>query len=332
MAKEVIVRAGEDPERFATLFDEMPIEILDGDPLYGRFGRRYYPAVFGENVVDRSFAVVAPSGTCVVECDVLDGILGRFGMPLRIVTRTEDRSLRPAIKRAIEELLVIGAETPAERIDVADSMTRDTVSEVGLACLAAGGSLRPALHAVADLSRSDEELRADVRRRYKSHFNWGRRSLGLAYCNRANPDRVLFQSYQDLHEQVARRKTRSQASWDAMYETIAEGGGELTLSTLDGALVGGLLVVDGRVSCYYASAAYVRERFDHPLGHWPMMDAMIRARRRGVRFFDVGEIPMSGDATEKEESIGFFKKGFTARVEIRPIWELTSHGDDPRPT
>jgi hypothetical protein len=322
MAKEVIVKASEDPEHFATLRDEIPSEILDGDPLYGRFGRRYYPAVYGQKLVDHSFAVVAPSGVCVVECDFLEGTLGRFGMPLRILTPTEPRNLRPVIKRAIDELLRIRGDTRAASIDVADSMTAATVSELGLACLAAGGLVRTALHAVADLSRSDEELRADTRRSNKPQFNWGQKSLDVAYCNRENPDRGLLSSYRQLHAQVAGRTTRVERSWDAMFETIAQGEGELALARLEDTLVAGLITVDGTTTSYYASAAYVREEFEHPLSHWPVMDAILRAKRRGVRWFDVGEVPFPGEVTPKEEAIGHFKKGFTSRLELRLRWHI----------
>jgi hypothetical protein len=42
----------------------------------------------------------------------------------------------------------------------------------------------------------------------------------------------------------------------------------------------------------------------------------------GRSWFDVGEVLIPGTATEKEESIGHFKKGFTSRIEIRPDWRL----------
>ena len=107
-----------------------------------------------------------------------------------------------------------------------------------------------------------------------------------------------------------------------MYDHIAGGGGELSLASLEGELVSGMLVVDGSTTATYASAAYDRERFEHPLAHWPLMNAILRAKDRGLRWFDIGELPHAADVSEKEASIAFFKQGFTDRFEVRPRWTL----------
>jgi hypothetical protein len=180
--------------------------------------------------------------------------------------------------------------------------------------------------AVADLSCSAAELRADVRDSFRTLIKWGEQQFTMRYCNEANPDASLFAEYEDLHGRVAGRRTRADASWRAMFETIARGEGELSLATFDGETVGATLVVDGETDAYYASGAYVRERFDRPIGHWPMMDAMLRAKARGIQRFRLGEVPFAGDTSSKEHSIGFFKKGFTSRLEVRLVWEFRSQG------
>ncbi len=189
--------------------------------------------------------------------------------------------------------------------------------------------MRVRIHAVADLSHPTEELRADVRKSVKSLLNWGRRSLELRYCNAENPDRTLCEAYQHLHARVAGRVTRSQGSWDVMFETVRRGCGELVTAHLDGELVGGLLVLDGSRSCYYTSGASLRERFDLPLAHWPLMDAILRAKQRGMRWFDIGEVLFAGEATDKEVSIAHFKKAFTSRVEVRAEWRFSGSSYSP---
>jgi hypothetical protein len=66
----------------------------------------------------------------------------------------------------------------------------------------------------------------------------------------------------------------------------------------------------------------VRERFEHPLAHWPLFDAILRAKARGLEWFDIGELRHRDDASDKEASIGFFKRGFTSRIEARTVWDL----------
>ena len=83
------------------------------------------------------------------------------------------------------------------------------------------------------------------------------------------------------------------------------------------------MVADAGGTAYYASGVYDRSRFDKPLGHFPVFDAMIRAGGRGVARFDLGEIvPRTADADDKEVQIGFFKKGFTADFALINIWTV----------
>jgi hypothetical protein len=330
MPNYLAVTAAGDPPRFLSLRESIPKELRDGDALYGGFGRSYYPAVFGARLEDCSFGLVTPSGECVlVECDALDGTLGRFGMPIRIVwTCAESGTLRSLLRGAVKMLVRVAAQTSAHTVVIADPGSRELLGELGLACMALGGSIRVRVHAVVDLSRSTDELRADVRKSVKSLLNWGRRSLELRYCNSGDIDSESFDAYRRLHARVAGRVTRGQDSWRVMFETVQCGHGELVTVYLDGELVGGLLVVDGARSSHYASGASIRERFDLPLAHWPLMDAIMRAKLRGMRWFDIGELVVPGEATAKEVSISFFKKALTSRVEIRPEWRLAVAGDD----
>ena len=173
-----------------------------------------------------------------------------------------------------------------------------------------------------DLSRPEAAIRSELRDSYRSLVNWGERSLTMEYCNAERPERGLFTAYERLHEQVAGRRTRPQESWDVMFEFVAGGCGELALASLEGELVSGMLVFDGATVAHYGSAAYVRERFEHPLAHWPLFNAILRAKARGLSWFDVGHIPHASDVSEKEASIGFFKLGFTNRMEARTVWAL----------
>jgi Acetyltransferase (GNAT) domain len=330
MLTRQLVNHGESPEQRMLLASLSP-ELRDGHPLYGAFGRSYYPAVYGSRLVDQSFVLSAPQRGCIlVECDVLDGTLGRFGMPIRmIVSAAEAGTRRRLIREAVTTLAQVAFQTGVDEAIVADPDSHELLSDLGLACLAAGGRMGVRMHAVADLSLSEKELLADVRKSAKSLLNWGRRALALRYCNVASSDREAFDAYRRLHREVAGKVTRSEHSWEVMFDTVRTGRGELTLATLDADLVGGTLVVDGIHSSYYASGAYRRSHFDRPLGHWPLMDAILRAKARGMRWFEVGEILVPGDGTNKERAIGFFKKAFTSRVSVHSHWLLPGVPESP---
>jgi hypothetical protein len=321
-------------DRYLGVFESIPIALRSDDPLYGDFGRAYYPFALEGSMVDCSFAILGKDGArVVVECDALEGHLSRFGFPIRVLLVDASPGVaRKLTREVVERLGQLAVERSLADVVIADPDSRVVVSELGRACMAAGATLHSRLHAVADLDRTEDELRADVRRSMKPQLNWGRRSLALRYCNAEDMSLVLFDEYRELHARVAGRVTRSAESWDAMFDAIGRGRAELTLIDLDGDLVGALLVVDGTCSSYYASAAYARERFEQPIAHWPLMNAALRAKARGIRWFDFGELVSRAESSDKEAAIGFFKKAFTSRVEIRPEWHLVrSDGGDTSP-
>jgi hypothetical protein len=173
------------------------------------------------------------------------------------------------------------------------------------------------LGGICDLASGEALLRRGLRKSYRSLINWGERNLRAEFVGRQNADYSLFQQYQSLHQAVAGRATRSQKSWDIMFEWIAHGCGELTLGYLkSGELVAGTVVIDGTDVALYASGAYDRARFASPISHGPLWLAIKRSAQRGKRLFDLGELPIS-QADEKEADIAFFKRGFT---DTFPTW------------
>ena len=133
----------------------------------------------------------------------------------------------------------------------------------------------------------------------------------------------MFVEYQTFHKRIAGRVTRPQASWDIMFETIAGGSGELSLGHDDsGSLISATLVIDSDRVSQPASAVYDRAKFDKPIGHWPVFNAILRAKKRGKSYYVFGNIPAAGTASDKELSIAMFKRGFVDSLDFKLIWEL----------
>jgi hypothetical protein len=303
--------------------------VADRHPITGAFGRAYYPAVHGGRAENRAFAVMAGEMPLLyTPATVTEGRLDHFGMPLRLFLA---EALAPALRaRAVEAAFahidgIVADAAPrgiAIETDAGPVLCPAAVACLGRACRAA-----PRVMAIVDLTAGEAARRAALRKSFRALVNWGQRSLTLAYVNHSTPDREAFTRYQVFHHHVAGRVTRPQESWDVMFDTLAGGGGELTLGHLDdGTLVSATLVVDGSACAYYASGVYNRERFDKPLAHWPLWNAIARAEARGMEVFELGEVPLPGTASEKEIAIGYFKRGFAMALHGTLVW--TRPGDE----
>ncbi len=156
--------------------------------------------------------------------------------------------------------------------------------------------------AMCDLALSEDHLHGALRKSYRSLINWGRRNLFL------DTGAKWLDTYREFHERIAGRITRSSESWEIMRDALAAGRGELRMAWLDGELVAGTMSIDGTEVSVYWSAVYDRSRFTRPIGHWPVYSAILAARDRGMKVYELGEVPTEGP--DKEIAIGFFKSGF----------------------
>jgi len=359
MGRFSVVGAGTDA--FAGALAAEAFQERNAHPAYGDFARVYYPIVFGESVEDCSFLVTDGGAPALfVQCSLKDGVLSHYGFPVRFHFRAgvEAADALRCARLALGHMDETAAAKGIREARISGGPADGLLSPVDRACLDRAGRPELRMRAEADLSRPEEALRRDVRDSYRSLINWGRRNLRLVYVNAENPDRSLIDDYADFHARTAGRTVHGDATWAALFGHIAAGAGEATMGYLDGGLpspndpspeglwpagrpalrttsgggssgfaqagelVAGSLVVDGDCTALYFSAVYDRDRFDKPMGHWPLFDAMVRAKARGRRYFDLGEFFAQGTAAEKEYNIGFFKKGFTSRHVTEVVWRI----------
>lgn len=309
-----------DAATLARVVSDPAFAAVDRHPITGGFGRRYYPAASGGRDTPCAFAVLeglrpllyAPA-TC------RERRVSHHGMPLRLFLADglRDSEAKRVTEAALAHLQELGDQFTVE---TPSGPALDAVAE---ACLARGATAAPRFTASVSLTADEADRRSALRKSFRALVNWGARSIALSYINRATPDREDFRQYQEFHHRVAGRVTRGQESWDAMFDWIAEGGGELALGRIqDGTLVSATLVVDGSAVSYYASGVYDRYRFDKPMAHWPLWNAIERAAARGLALFDLGEVPQRNAASEKEVAIGYFKRGFAMALHPSLVWSL----------
>lgn len=313
---------------FAAL-DRSQFPDLDGHPLFGDFTRRLYRTINPDRHPDRSFVVAGERGpVAAVAATVQDGEISMFGLPAVVALRRDLDAVvaNKAIAAALAHLDRIGAADGASRA----RLRGGEAARIGLldtACIARLAQPIAKMNALVDLAGGEDVIRRGIRDSYRSLINWGRKQLVMTYIDRDNPDRPAFDDYPAFHTRIAGAGARGVNYWNEVWNEILRGGAELSLGRLtDGSLVAGTLTSvagTGANSCaYYASGVYDRDRFEKPLGHWPVFDAMVRAGARGISHYDLGEVFPRGAAADKEVQIGFFKKGFTDQIVIWIEWQV----------
>ena len=322
-AGATVLIAGVDDPRFAdAMRDLTPVEQEPGSSR-GLFGRDYFPAVFGDSAIDRSFAVLTGSRPClVVRCMEIGDAVDFYGMPCLIKTSGEmPQKLLRAVLRAAADYL--RQTTRHAKYWLIQEPIGESASPVGEFLLSEGAAPSVVPQAVVDLSLSTDEIYRHVRKSYRSLINWGRKNISLSYVNDETTDGVEFDAFQAFHHQVAGKVTRSQESWDVMYEHVCRGNGELSLGRLDdGSLVSAVLLMQGRTDVVYSSGVFDRTKFDKPLAHWPVYNALVRAKERGKVICTLGPVPSGANATKTELDIAQFKRGLATRIDLSLHWRV----------
>jgi hypothetical protein len=310
-------------------FDRHAVSAILADPAFAEleayphsasFGRTYHAAVYGDR--DISFAIrAADLPVLVCLCAPLDGTLSFYSLPLRLCARPD---LSETIHHAAVQAAFTHLDALAIKHGTRDILVREQaasgLSVIGEACTSRGAQATPLQHACVDLTVGQASWRRALRKSSRSLINWGKRNLEMRFANRESPDRSLFSDVQRLHTNVAGRVTRSQNSWDVMYDFVAAGRGELIGGYLDGELVAGSLFIDGTEICIYASGVYNRMLFDKPLAHYSVWLAIERAHLRGMKVLELGVVHDKGSVSDKEYQIGYFKRGFATHIDKHVVW------------
>ncbi|ARJ67024.1 hypothetical protein WV31_15780 [Magnetospirillum sp. ME-1] len=296
----------------------------DAHPLRGRFAARLYPTVAPSHQ-DISFQVIGPSGPVVrVRAAKGPDQVSFRGLPAVLARKAdaEPRHIKDGLNTALDHLQDAARSAGLSRV-VIGGPAEETCNPLAALLVDRGAEGVVQASAMIDLSRTAEALRADIRDSYRSLTNWGSRNLSLSFVNAANPDRAAFDRFPDFHARIAGGRRRGDDYWQVYWDEITQGRAELSLGFLeDGTLAAGSIVVWAGGTAYYASGVYDRDRFDKPLGHWPLWNTILRAKDAGLLRFDLGEIPARGHADDKELSIAFFKRGFTSGRSLRLKWTL----------
>jgi FemAB family protein len=176
-----------------------------------------------------------------------------------------------------------------------------------------------------DLSLEMSEIKSRFRKSYKSLINWGLANWQSGILD-IKGNFSVWEEFRNLHISVSGRETRSFKTWEMQYEDIKSGKSFLVwLRDKSSTLVGGGYFDVTRDEGLYDCGAYDRELFSMPLGHVVQFLAIQELKKRGCRFYKIGRLPHKYEEptpTDKEISIGEFKKGFSLEIFPKYVYEI----------
>lgn len=194
----------------------------------------------------------------------------------------------------------------SQNIYYMDFLIYGELSEVSRFLLKKGYVARPVYTQIVDLTKSQEELHADLRKSYKSLVN---KNNGLSINNMAE--------FRNGHE-LRKNKKRSDKSWELQKLM------EHLVCVQYGLDTSGALFYHNNYTAYYASAFGEN---NHACLWYLLMWAKnigCKTLELGEQVYHEGQIMMDGKpATEKHVNISAFKKGFGGRTVTRLILENT---------
>ncbi len=166
------------------------------------------------------------------------------------------------------------------------------------------------------LSFGYSKIKSNYRKSYKSLISKGNK-LFQAFKLEKN-HKSVWEEFKNLHFKSAGRKTRSDKSWEILFNDLnAQKYDFYFCRDNNGVMRGGSLIMKSAFEAFYSIAAYDRDLFHLPIGHF-LQDFIIKDLiQTNIHWYRLGRYYSINDfdkPTEKEIQIGQFKSGFSTHI------------------
>ena len=321
MTNMQVIYYNKDPDDFLVSLGQSLIKDLPSSVEY-KLESEYRSAISGSEFTDLSFCV-KQNGEVVLFCfcHKINSHAVYYGSGARffILDESNKKLICQALDLLIEHALSFGVEL----LEINDVCNHSFLSLLGTECLNRKAFPETIIVASIDLNDDEETIHKNIRRRYKSMINRGKRDLSFFFYNYQNIDRDIFSQFQKFHHEVSGRLTRTRESWDVQYEMVKQNCGEIIMGALPGyGVVSAALYLDHGAVTFYGVAVYNRDLFGIPLAHANVYQGIIRAKKRNKKTFSFGPIKPYSLEEEKVYNIGKFKKGFCNELSPLIKWKL----------
>lgn len=175
------------------------------------------------------------------------------------------------------------------------------------------------------LEQSIEQIKSNIRRRYRSYINKGLKLWQSQILTSVSLEQI--EEIRLFHIKTAGKETRSVETWLQQREMVNNKQAFIvTLRETNGTLIGAAIFNYTKKQAMYSVGIYERSLFDFPIGHTVQMIAIEHMKKLSIRGYFIGyrDYPFEKhQPTEKQSAIGYFKEGFSNKVELEVSAELT---------
>ena len=307
-------------------------QSFQGD--YPMYSYRYqlpileYCKMMSDKVIDQSFVIRNLDTSLVISPLIFEEFEGNFQGSMHngqsLLTPLFHPGLSVKQTRALEdvvfdEIKARMAKNNVNRLFVdADFMSVgfENIEDQMLARF--GGVDISSLHHIMDLTLNKEKFWQQIRHSSKSIINRGLKTYEFKVYDKENFSKEIGKRHAELHHKTAGRITRPLATFDKMYSWVENDCGLMFEQLFNDQVVQMILIALGKGVAVGASAADDPDfNVEVPLTHSMNYFIYQETKRRGIRYFDVGDTSFRSNIhklyTEKELKINYFKRGFGSR-------------------
>lgn len=170
-------------------------------------------------------------------------------------------------------------------------------------------------HLYLDLRPSLTDIRKNFRKSYLNIINKEIENKILLFDgNEKNPK--IWNDFKNLHLTVAKRKTRSDLSWQYQLENIYKKKALLLYSIHKNEMIAGSFFDISSDEAYYSVGAYNELAKKNFLSHHIQNEAIKEFKSKNIKWYFLGKyLPKNiSEDKKKEFNISFFKKGFCSNI------------------
>ena len=131
-----------------------------------------------------------------------------------------------------------------------------------------------------------------------------------------------WDEFKNLHLEVSGKQTRSNKTWESQLKDINDNKALIIFLYNSDKLIGGAMYRFSNTTALYAIGAYDRKLFPKPVSHLAHFIAIKELKQKNIKWLKMGDIPNISDhnnPSEKEISIGLFKKKFSTDIFVKNI-------------